>query len=85
LLAKLARNIQGGAALTPLEPASRMVRQGDRQILKNNTNTIGSLNLEPMIRSMIPLVYVNQFPENKMVSPIYNTGTSLVQRTWWLL
>jgi hypothetical protein len=34
-----------------------MVRQGDRQILKNNINTIGSLNLEPMI----PLVYVNSF------------------------
>ena len=39
-----------------------MVLQGERQILKNNTNAIGSLNLEPMIRSMIPLFYVNWFP-----------------------
>jgi len=39
-----------------------MVLQGERQILKNNTNVIGSLNLELIIRSMIPLFYVNWFP-----------------------
>ena len=56
-------------------------REHERQILKDNADAIGSLNPEPMLRSMVPLVYVNRFSTtNKTVYTIYNAGTSTVQK-----
>ena len=50
-------------------------REHERQMLKDNADAFGSLHAEPMIRSRIPLVYVNKFPaKDKTVWTVYNAA-----------
>ena len=52
-------------------------REHERQMLKDNADAFGSLDPEPMIRSRIPLTYVNKFPaDDKTVYTVYNAGFS---------
>jgi hypothetical protein len=55
-------------------------REHERQMLKDNADAFGSLHPEPMIRSNIPLVYVNKFPaEDKTVWTVYNASNAPVK------
>jgi hypothetical protein len=50
-------------------------REHQRHILRDNSDAFGSLDREPMIRSKIPLVYVNKFPaKDKTVWTVYNAA-----------
>ena len=54
-------------------------REHERQMLKDNADAFGSLHPQPMIRSRIPLVYVNRFPAgSKTVYTVYNSGNTPV-------
>ena len=55
-------------------------REHERQMLKDHADAFGSLDSEPMIRSHIPMVYVNRFPaDGKTVYTIYNSGNEPVR------
>ena len=49
------------------------------QILKENSDAFGSLDAEPMIPTLLPMVYANKFPaNNKILYTVYNATNKAV-------